>query len=139
MTLDIHELRRYCGTEEIVYAKHFVDRCRGRNIRLDDAENAILTGEIIEDYPDDYPFPSCLILGRDLGHNKKKRGGKPGGRVCFIEQECEIRILKGKADRGVRPVFTGILQPAQIALMGRCQGGGFNQLHQTILLWTHSS
>lgn len=69
MTLDIHELRRYCGTEEIVYAKHFVDRCRGRNIRLDDAENAILTGEIIEDYPDDYPFPSCLILGRDLGHN----------------------------------------------------------------------
>jgi hypothetical protein len=23
---------------------------------------AILHGEIIEEYPDDYPFPSCLIL-----------------------------------------------------------------------------
>lgn len=26
--------------------------------------NAISSGEIIEDYPDDYPFPSCLILGK---------------------------------------------------------------------------
>ena len=25
--------------------------------------NAIDNGEIIEQYPDDFPFPSCLILG----------------------------------------------------------------------------
>ena len=29
----------------------------------DDVMNAINNGEIIEQYPDDYPFPSCLILG----------------------------------------------------------------------------
>ena len=23
-----------------------------------------MNGEIIEDYPDDFPFPSCLIFGR---------------------------------------------------------------------------
>lgn len=25
----------------------------------------ILKGEIIEQYPDDFPFPSCLIYGKD--------------------------------------------------------------------------
>ena len=36
-----------------------------RGISLDDVTDAIKNGEIIEDYPDDYPYPSCLILGRD--------------------------------------------------------------------------
>lgn len=26
-------------------------------------ENIIMTGEIIEQYPNDYPYPSCLTLG----------------------------------------------------------------------------
>lgn len=69
MILDIEELRRYCEAEQVIYSKHFVDRCRERNIRLSEAEAAILAGEIIEEYPDDYPFPSCLILGPDSGHN----------------------------------------------------------------------
>ena len=34
-----------------------------RNITVDDVMNAIDNGEIIEQYPDDFPFPSCLILG----------------------------------------------------------------------------
>lgn len=25
--------------------------------------NAILSGKVIEDYPDDFPLPSCLVLG----------------------------------------------------------------------------
>lgn len=69
MELDIEVIRQYCIAEQVIYSKHFIDRCRQRNIRLRDAENAVLTGEIIETYPDDYPFPSCLILGSDLGHN----------------------------------------------------------------------
>ena len=27
-----------------------------------------MCGEIIEDYPDDYPFPSCLMLGANHLH-----------------------------------------------------------------------
>ena len=37
-----------------------------RGIKQVDIENAILTGKIIEHYPDDYPHPSCLILGLAL-------------------------------------------------------------------------
>jgi len=33
-------------------------------IRVDEVLTALNTGEIIEEYPDDQPYPSCLILGR---------------------------------------------------------------------------
>ena len=32
-------------------------------INISDVEICIMNGEIIEDYPDDYPHPSCLIYG----------------------------------------------------------------------------
>ena len=31
---------------------------------MDDVLSALTHGEIIEQYPTDYPFPSCLILGQ---------------------------------------------------------------------------
>ncbi len=34
-----------------------------RNISREDVKKVIQNGEIIEEYPDDSPFPSCLILG----------------------------------------------------------------------------
>jgi hypothetical protein len=42
-----------------------------RNVTRQEVESAILTGEIIEEYPDDKYSPSCLIygkteIGRDL-------------------------------------------------------------------------
>ena len=67
--MNIESLRQYCGTDQIIYSQHFLDRCRERSIRLADTETAILTGEIIEDYPTDYPFPSCLILGACSGND----------------------------------------------------------------------
>jgi hypothetical protein len=33
-------------------------------IRVDEALEVLHAGEIIEEYPDDTPYPSCLILGR---------------------------------------------------------------------------
>jgi hypothetical protein len=30
---------------------------------MDDVRAALTNGEIIEQYPDDRPFPSCLLLG----------------------------------------------------------------------------
>ncbi len=33
-------------------------------IHIDELLEALEGGEIIEDYPDDRPYPSCLILGR---------------------------------------------------------------------------
>jgi hypothetical protein len=43
---------------------HGLERCIERNISPNDIEHAILSGEIIEDYPEDKYGPSILILGR---------------------------------------------------------------------------
>jgi len=39
-------------------------RIEQRGISQSNVEDVLKTGEIIEDYPNDYPFPSCLMLGR---------------------------------------------------------------------------
>ncbi len=33
-------------------------------ISVDDVLQALAAGEIIDEYPDDKPYPSCLVLGR---------------------------------------------------------------------------
>ncbi len=60
---DIIQYQELCYDETIVMTKHCKDRCIIRDISIDDIERAILNGEIIEDYPDDTPFPSVLIMG----------------------------------------------------------------------------
>ena len=52
-----------CNDETISITQHLQIRMRERKIKYDDIVEAIKTGEIIEQYPADYPFPSCLILG----------------------------------------------------------------------------
>jgi len=42
-------------------------RLQERGIFPTDIISCIESGEIIEQYPDDYPHPSCLILGTNTG------------------------------------------------------------------------
>ena len=67
MNLDIQELRKLWIPANIRITLHAAKRLEQRGILLKDAMNCILTGEIIEQYPDDYPYPSCLILGLSVG------------------------------------------------------------------------
>lgn len=46
------------------YSEHAVDQSIIRRISTKEIVEAIGSGEIIEDYPDDKYGPSCLILGR---------------------------------------------------------------------------
>lgn len=50
--------------------QHILVRCQQRNITYEEIKEVIHNGEIIEEYPDDYPYPSCLILGMTI---KKRR------------------------------------------------------------------
>jgi len=42
---------------------HCLERCIERSITLEEIECAVLSGEVIEYYPEDKYGPSCLILG----------------------------------------------------------------------------
>ncbi|MCJ7483860.1 MAG: DUF4258 domain-containing protein [Thermodesulfovibrionales bacterium] len=52
------------GIGEYRFFDHAVKRMIRRLIDRVEIEDAVLTGEIIEEYPDDKYSPSCLIYGR---------------------------------------------------------------------------
>ena len=45
-----------------IYREHAIKRMFERDIYEEDVEDTILNGEIIEEYPDDTPYPSFLAL-----------------------------------------------------------------------------
>jgi hypothetical protein len=51
---------------EIVFRVHAVQRMFERSITEADVRQIVLTGEVIEDYPTDWPYPSKLMLGWQL-------------------------------------------------------------------------
>ncbi len=60
------------------------ERCE-EEISIQEIEQAILRGEIIEDYPQDRRGPSCLVLGYS--------GNKPIHIVCSILTNGWLRII----------------------------------------------
>ncbi len=63
--MDIKQLQSLYNASgsNIKWAKHCLERMQERDISINDVESCLHTGEIIEDYPDDFPHPSCLIFG----------------------------------------------------------------------------
>jgi hypothetical protein len=47
----------------IEWQKHAFERMMERGISREMVKHVLLTGEIIEDYPDDKPFPTALFFG----------------------------------------------------------------------------
>ena len=65
-TLNIQKVRKFVTDEKIRWTNHVVIRLFQRNISQEDIENALLNGEIIEEYQNDYPYPSCLVYGMNI-------------------------------------------------------------------------
>lgn len=61
--IDIEQLRTLNRPEQIAITEHARRRLIERGISVNDIIRCIGTGEIIKQYEDDKPFPSCLILG----------------------------------------------------------------------------
>ncbi len=49
--------------DKLVFRIHAVRRMVQRQISVDDVQHVLATGEVIENYPEDTPYPSRLILG----------------------------------------------------------------------------
>ena len=64
--LIIDDIKHLCSNENIVLTDHLLTRMRQRKIRFQDIKHTIMNGEIIKQYPEDTPFPSCLINGDNL-------------------------------------------------------------------------
>ena len=47
----------------LVFRVHAIQRMFQRDVSLEDVRQVLTTGEVIEEYPDDTPYPSRLVLG----------------------------------------------------------------------------
>jgi hypothetical protein len=59
----IEQIRTKIQAGQFEFSKHAVDQSILRRISVQELREAIASGELIEDYPDDKYGPSCLILG----------------------------------------------------------------------------
>lgn len=83
--IEINLLRKYFAEDNVFVTEHAAERFRQRGIRIKDIRKAVENGEVIEDYPDDYPFPSCLIHGKDASDKVIH--------VCMSDEEMSSRII----------------------------------------------
>ena len=64
MSIDL--IRKLCETNSIRWTDHAIKRAIQRNISRSEVKHVLSVGRIIEEYQDDYPHPSCLVLGATL-------------------------------------------------------------------------
>ena len=64
--IEIETLRKYFHEDKVFVSAHAAERFNQRGINVRDIREAINSGEIIEQYPEDYPYPSCLVWGKNL-------------------------------------------------------------------------
>lgn len=62
--MNIEEIISLCDDSTIEITNHCLLRMHQRNISYTDLKKAVANGMVIENYPDDYPHPSCLIMSR---------------------------------------------------------------------------
>lgn len=70
---------------KLTYRQHAVKRMFERSISADDVAAALGNGRVIQDYPTDTPYPSCLWLGY--------AGGQPLHIVFADNQDDNVRII----------------------------------------------
>jgi len=62
-SVEISQIQTLVSSGKIVWTEHVALRLRERGIKRSDLIECIMSGEIIEQYPEDTPYPSCLVLG----------------------------------------------------------------------------
>lgn len=85
---DIDKIKEFTISKKIQFTNHAILRLSERNINiLQDIVPAILSSEIIEEYPKDYPYKSFLLLG-------KTHSEKPLHIVCALSNDV-LWIITG--------------------------------------------
>ncbi|MDR1194194.1 MAG: DUF4258 domain-containing protein [Peptococcaceae bacterium] len=84
--IDIAALRSLVSAGYILWTEHLALRLRERGIKRADVIACVQSGETIEQYPDDMPFPSCLILGAAMD-------GKPLHVVCAYNPDVNCCMI----------------------------------------------
>jgi len=82
----IEEIREKVAKAHFEFSKHAVDQVILRGISVQEVREAIASGEVIEEYPDDKYGPSCLILGFT-------QAGRPLHAQCSYPSRPLIKVI----------------------------------------------
>ena len=61
--MDIEDIVRALHGERVRITDHADHEALADDLSFDEIAHSVVHGEIVEDYPDDRPYPSCLIYG----------------------------------------------------------------------------
>ena len=64
--MHISEINKLARKNNIAFKTHAILRMQERKISAKEIKDVLCNGEIIAEYKDDFPLPSCLILGKTL-------------------------------------------------------------------------
>lgn len=82
----LEEIRKAIHENNYRVTDHADEEMGEDNLSLGDILESVVNGEIIENYPKDFPFPSCLILG-------KNRSGENIHSVWACDESKRMGIL----------------------------------------------
>lgn len=68
--MDMELVKSLCQDSTLEVTDHIMKQMRKRSISYEEVKQAIMTGEVIEDYPTAYPYPAALLLGITLAGRK---------------------------------------------------------------------
>lgn len=61
--LNVDLLRKLIIDNSVIWSVHATERMHERGITKADVFEVLNNGRIIEQYPDSFPYPACLVLG----------------------------------------------------------------------------
>ncbi len=86
LSMRIEEIIKAIEGNRVLITDHADEEAEADHLKMDVVYFSVLYGEIIEEYPADRPFPSCLILGRTFG-------GDPVHSVWAYNKENQWAVL----------------------------------------------
>lgn len=85
----LNDIQNCFIADKVLYTKHARDEMDNEElgeVTEKETSNVILSGKIIESYPEDKPYPSCLIHG-------KTSKNRPLHLVCAYSEELDLVII----------------------------------------------
>jgi len=84
--MDLDDIIRAIQCNQIRISDHADEEAESDNLTFDEVYFSVLHGEVIENYPTDRPYPSCLIYGQTFG-------GDPVHTVWAFNDENQWAVL----------------------------------------------
>jgi len=100
--MEIREIQKLVKHDKILWTIHVKKRLTVRRLNELDVLECLKNGEIIEDYPDDFPYPSCLIYGKTIKNKAIHVVVSIGEGLVIIVTAYEPDTIKFESDLKTR-------------------------------------